>query len=96
MATGIDARNALDTSHRRVIFASSLFAMMSGSVTTLVQLGFTVGVGLLLDTFVVRTLLVPALAYDLGRRTWWPSRLSRAVAAEPASEAPHAREHVSA
>ena len=57
-----------------VIFASSLFAMMSGSVTTLVQLGFTVGVGLLLDTFVVRTMVVPAFAALLGPRLWWPSR----------------------
>ncbi len=57
-----------------VIFAASLFAMMSGSVTTLVQLGFTVGVGLLLDTFVVRTMVVPAFAALVGRRLWWPSR----------------------
>jgi RND superfamily putative drug exporter len=30
----------------------------------------------LLDTFVVRSLLVPALAYDIGRAIWWPSKLS--------------------
>lgn len=57
-----------------VIFAASMFAMMSGSVTTLVQLGFTVGFGLLLDTFVVRTLVVPAFAALAGPRLWWPSR----------------------
>ncbi|MBO9523948.1 MAG: MMPL family transporter [Nocardioidaceae bacterium] len=57
-----------------VIFAASMFAMMSGSVTTLVQLGFTVGCGLLLDTFVVRTLVVPAFAALAGPRLWWPSR----------------------
>lgn len=57
-----------------VIFASSLFAMMSGSVTTLVQLGFTVGLGLLIDTFVVRTLVVPAFAALVGPRLWWPSK----------------------
>jgi RND superfamily putative drug exporter len=62
-----------------VIFAGSMFAMMSGSVTTLVQLGFTVGVGLLLDTFVVRTMVVPAFAALVGRRLWWPSKV------EPAS-----------
>lgn len=67
-----------------VIFAASMFAMMSGSVTTLVQLGFTVGFGLLLDTFVVRTLVVPAFAALVGPRLWWPSRaesprLARAI-----------------
>lgn len=55
-----------------VIFAASLFAMMAGSVLTLVQIGFTIGVGLLLDTFVVRTLVVPAGAALLGPRLWWP------------------------
>jgi RND superfamily putative drug exporter len=59
-----------------VIFAASLFAMMSGSVLTLSQIGFTIGVGLLLDTFVVRTLVVPAGAALLGPRLWWP-RVSR-------------------
>jgi RND superfamily putative drug exporter len=58
-----------------VIFAGSMFAMMSGSVTTLVQLGFTVGVGLLMDTFVVRTLVVPAFAAMVGPKLWWPSKV---------------------
>jgi RND superfamily putative drug exporter len=57
-----------------VIFAGSMFAMMSGTVTTLVQLGFTVGIGLLIDTFVVRTMVVPAFAALVGPRLWWPSR----------------------
>jgi RND superfamily putative drug exporter len=46
-------------------------------VLFLVQLAFIVAFGVLLDTFVVRSLLVPALAYDLGRAIWWPSRLAR-------------------
>ncbi|MET3962746.1 RND superfamily putative drug exporter [Marmoricola sp. OAE513] len=58
-----------------VIFAASLFAMMSGSVTTLVQLGFTAGIGLLIDTFVVRTLVVPAFAAIVGPKLWWPSKV---------------------
>jgi len=58
-----------------VIFAASLFAMMSGSVTTLVQLGFTAGLGLLIDTFVVRTLVVPAFAALVGPKLWWPARV---------------------
>ena len=38
--------------------------------------------GVLLDTLVVRTLLVPALAYDIGRRIWWPSALGKQHPAE--------------
>ena len=60
-----------------VIFAASMFAMMFGSITSLAQLGFTVGMGLLLDTFIVRTLVVPACAALLGPRLWWPARSSR-------------------
>ncbi|MER5388144.1 RND family transporter [Saccharopolyspora sp. NPDC002686] len=60
-----------------IIFAVSMFALISGSVDTLAQIGFTIGVGLLLDTFVVRTLVVPAAATLLGRWNWWPSRLPR-------------------
>ena len=55
-----------------LIFAASMFAMMFGSITSLAQLGFTVGMGLLLDTFIVRTLVVPACAALLGPRLWWP------------------------
>ncbi|MBM7517142.1 MMPL family transporter [Nocardioides nitrophenolicus] len=57
-----------------VIFAVSMMALLAGRVTTIGQVGFTIAVGLLLDTFVVRSLLVPALATVLGRRLWWPQR----------------------
>ncbi len=43
----------------------------------LAQLAFIVAFGVLLDTLVVRSLLVPALVHDLGDRTWWPGRLAR-------------------
>ena len=56
-----------------LIFAASVFAMMAGSVLTLTQIGFTIGMGLLLDTFIVRTLVVPAFATLVGPRLWWPS-----------------------
>ena len=42
------------------------------------QLAFIVAFGVVLDTFIVRSLLVPALAYDIGPAVWWPSKLWRA------------------
>lgn len=53
---------------------------------TLTQIGIIVGFGVLLDTLLVRTVLVPALITLAGRRVWWPSALSREYAAAPAPE----------
>ena len=38
----------------------------------------TQAIGVLLDTFIIRSTLVPALAYDIGKRIWWPSKLAKA------------------
>lgn len=63
-----------------LILAGTFAALMVAEVESLVQMGFATTVGILLDTFVVRSLLVPSLATLLGRHNWWPSRRSRAAA----------------
>ncbi|GAC56787.1 hypothetical protein GOHSU_13_00090 [Gordonia hirsuta DSM 44140 = NBRC 16056] len=77
-----------------VIFAASMFGLMAGSVGIMVQAGFVIGTGLLIDTFVVRTLTVPALAALLGPANWWPGhdpahppRVDRPPAADLSSAA---------
>jgi RND superfamily putative drug exporter len=57
-----------------VIFAASMFGMLFASISTLVQCGFIIGTGLLLDTFLVRTITVPAIAVLVGDWNWWPSK----------------------
>ena len=56
-----------------MIFAAPMLAMLFSSVSSMVQGGFIIGVGLLLDTFIVRTVTVPALAVLVGKANWWPS-----------------------
>lgn len=57
-----------------IVLAATFAALSVIPILFLVQLSFIVAFGVLLDTFVVRTLLVPALVYDIGPRVWWPSR----------------------
>jgi putative drug exporter of the RND superfamily len=60
-----------------VVLAATFGALATLPLLFLLQIAFLVSFGVLLDTLVVRSLLVPAIAYDLGRRTWWPGRLAR-------------------
>lgn len=57
-----------------LIFAASMAGLLFSSIGIVVQGGFVIGVGILLDTFVVRTITVPAIAALVGRANWWPSR----------------------
>ena len=60
-----------------LVLAATFAALGVIPILFLAQLAVIVALGVLLDTFVVRTLLVPALVLDLGKVVWWPSRLWR-------------------
>jgi RND superfamily putative drug exporter len=57
-----------------LILAGTFASLMSLPVVGLVQIGFTIALGLVVDTFLIRIFLVPAIAMLLGERNWWPSR----------------------
>jgi RND superfamily putative drug exporter len=63
-----------------LILAGTFAALMALPMEGLVQVGFTIALGLIVDTFLVRTFLVPGIAVLLGERSWWPAaaRTSRA------------------
>jgi RND superfamily putative drug exporter len=63
-----------------LIFAGTFVAMTTSPVVGLAETGSAVAVGLLLDTFVVRSLLVPGVAAMLGRHNWWPGDRNRPIA----------------
>lgn len=68
-----------------VILAGTFAVLgLAGGSSEAEELGFAIAFGVLLDTFFVRTLLIPSIARLLGRWNWWPSRLSRM--ADPAVE----------
>ncbi|MGW5367951.1 MMPL family transporter [Streptomyces sp. NPDC004011] len=71
-----------------VVLAATFAALTVIPLAFLVQIAFIVAFGVLLDTLVVRSLLVPALVLDIGPRAWWPSVLPR----DGAAPVPAARE----
>jgi RND superfamily putative drug exporter len=60
-----------------LVLAATFAALAVIPILFLAQLAFIVAFGVLLDTFLVRALLVPALFTDVGRAVWWPSKLAR-------------------
>jgi RND superfamily putative drug exporter len=61
-----------------IVLAATFLVLGVLPLVALRQVGFAVALGVLIDAFIVRTTLVPALAYTIGRKVWWPSALSRA------------------
>ena len=60
-----------------VVLAATFSALAVIPLIFLAQIAFIVAFGVLLDALLVRTVLVPALVYDIGRTVWWPSQLAR-------------------
>jgi len=73
---GLSATGGVITS-AGIVLAATFAALGVIPILFLAQIAFIVAFGVLLDTLLVRSLLVPALAYDLGSRIWWPSALAR-------------------
>ncbi|WP_133912910.1 MMPL family transporter [Streptomyces sp. NBC_00582] len=68
-----------------LVLAATFAVLTNMGLVQLVQLGFVIAVGVLLDTFLVRTYLVTSASVALGRKVWWPGVLSREPGpAEPA------------
>ncbi|MFW0794269.1 MMPL family transporter [Gordonia sp. CPCC 205515] len=76
MIRGLTATGGVITS-AGVVLAATFAALAVIPLLFLVQVAFLVAFGVLVDTLIVRTLLVPALTLDIGKRIWWPSSLSR-------------------
>lgn len=70
-----------------IVLAATFSALAVLPLVVLVELGTAVAIGVLIDTIIVRSLLVPALAYDIGPKIWWPGRLSRANGEREARDA---------
>ncbi|QKW06387.1 MMPL family transporter [Streptomyces sp. NA04227] len=67
-----------------LVLAATFAVLTSMPLVLLVEMGFIIAVGVLLDTFLVRTYLVTSASVLLGRRVWWPGALSKAPSPEEA------------
>jgi RND superfamily putative drug exporter len=94
--TGLAATGGVITS-AGLVLAGTFVTLGTLPLVILTEIGFCVAAGVLLDTIIVRSVLVTALNLDLGRHMWWPSRLARQSAPEEisAESAPAATSRVS-
>ncbi|MDP9866788.1 MULTISPECIES: MMPL family transporter [Streptosporangium] len=75
---GLGATGGVITS-AGVVLAGTFAVLVVLPLTQTVQIAFAVAVGVLLDTMIVRSVLVTALTLDVGEAVWWPSRLARGL-----------------
>ena len=76
MIRGLAVTGAVITS-AGIVLAGTFSILALLPLVFLTEIGFVIAFGVLLDTFIVRSVLVPALVLDIGPRIWWPSRLAR-------------------
>jgi RND superfamily putative drug exporter len=84
IAHAVQATGTTVTSAGLILAATFGVAAIAGTTDQIRQLGTGIATGVLLDTFFVRTLLVPSMVALLGRWNWWPSALGRRAEAAPA------------
>jgi len=72
-----------------MVLAGTFLVLATLPMVFAAELGITVALGVLLDTLIVRSVLVTSLTLDVGRFMWWPSALFRKHDAEPSPEAEH-------
>jgi RND superfamily putative drug exporter len=75
VVTGLAATGAVITS-AGLVLAGTFAVLGTLPVVAFAEIGFAVALGVLLDTFVVRSVLVTSLFLDIGRKVWWPHRLA--------------------
>jgi RND superfamily putative drug exporter len=66
-----------------IILAGTFAALIVSPLRMMAQVGTAVAIGIIIDTFIVRSLLVPAIATLVGRWNWWPSRFGKNVKKGP-------------
>ncbi|MFE9643900.1 MMPL family transporter [Streptomyces sp. NPDC006365] len=71
-----------------LVLAATFAVLLNMGLVQLVELGFVISVGVLLDTFLVRTYLVTSASVALRRKMWWPGRLSREPEPDPSAQEP--------
>jgi RND superfamily putative drug exporter len=77
-----------------IILAGTFAVLAMLPIDILLEIGTVVAFGVLVDTFVVRSMLVPAIISVVGDRSWWPSQLAKTAPAEAELEAPRRKEPV--
>ena len=73
--TGLAATGGVITS-AGLVLAGTFAVLGTLPLVEFTEIGFAVALGVLLDTIIVRSVLVTALTLDIGRHMWWPSRLA--------------------
>ncbi|GAA2765998.1 MMPL family transporter [Streptomyces paradoxus] len=76
VVTGLAATGAVITS-AGLVLAGTFAALGTLPMVAFAEIGFTVALGVLIDTFIVRSVLVTSLFLDVGPKVWWPHRLAR-------------------